>query len=644
MPSAPPTNLKIGFGASTGGSTNYHEIRNLSIRLPTDLRITKAVNAASGVIPGNSLAYTINATNLGPNNVTGATLIDTVPGTLQVTSWNCTATSGAACGGSSGTGNINIPVSLNIGSSLSITLNVVILPAAAATTVVNQTSLSPPANIQDTDTSNNVASASTVVTGYSISGLAYNDANHNGFREPNEVGLSSVSLTLGGGVITTATTNASGAYTFSNLPVGNFNITETAPAGYVLTTANPRNVTLTNVNLAGQNFGNYNGAKIMGRVFDDDGLLSTSSAPYSDLVSANDAVQNVNERGLTNIEMRATNGTSALVDSSVTDGGGNYTLWVPVGSANPITVAHAVNPATGTNINGSSVIKATALNQASARARAITFTAGTVYTGYNFGVVEASELRADMSGQAPSPGSAIYAHLYRPGTLGLVNLTPLGASGYGYLVYFDSNCNGTIEASERVNVAVPSSSTSGSLTVGPNYPRDASGRFKACALEVVVNVPAGRPANEETTMQLTARLFWQGNTSVVDAPLIRDITRINPRSDLTLSKAVRNVTTSGSFATSSSGRPGEFLEYCIDLVNNGSSPLTNVVFRDPVPFYTDFSGTTITLTLGTTTTTLTAAVDADAGEYNATINTVVVRIGTMTAGATGRVCYRVRIR
>ncbi len=644
MPSAPPTNLKIGFAASSGGATNYHEIRNLSIRLPTDLKITKTVSAAAGVSPKDSLTYTISATNLGPNSVTGATLIDTPPSTLQVVSWNCSATSGAACGGSSGTSSINIPVSLNVGSSITITLNVVILPAAAATTVINQTSLSPPPNIQDTDISSNTASASTVVTGYSISGRAYLDANHNSIREPNEAGLSSVSLTLGGAVITTATTNASGLYTFSNLPIGNFNIAEAAPVGYVLTTANPRNLTLVNQSLTDQNFGNYNGAKITGRIFRDDGFLNVLSGPYSDLASANDAVQNANERGVANLQARAVSASSAVLDSSVTDIGGNYTLWVPVGSTNPITVSHVTNPPTGTNINGSSVVKATAFNQASARARAITFTAGTVYSGYNFGVVEASELVTDMSSQARSPGSAIYAHLYRPGTLGLVNLTPLGASAYGYLVYFDSDCNGTIDTSERINVAVPSTSSSGSYTVGPNHPREASGRFKQCALEVVVNVPAGRPTNEQTTVQLTARLFYQGNTALVDAPFVRDITRINPRSDLTLNKVVRNVTTAGVFATSSSGKPGETLEYCINLVNNGSSPLSSVVFRDPVPFYTDFSGVTITLTLGATSTTLTATADADAGEYNASINTVVVRIGTMAAGATGSVCYRVKIR
>ncbi len=44
QPAVPPT-FKIGFSGSTGGATNFHEIRDLTINVPTDLEVTKTATA-----------------------------------------------------------------------------------------------------------------------------------------------------------------------------------------------------------------------------------------------------------------------------------------------------------------------------------------------------------------------------------------------------------------------------------------------------------------------------------------------------------------------------------------------------------------------------------------------------------------------
>ncbi|WP_417354781.1 hypothetical protein [Flavobacterium sp.] len=64
---APPPLLKLGFGASTGGGVNYHEIRNLLVTTPGNLRVDKRANKDflrtinSG--GANQVTYTIEVYN-----------------------------------------------------------------------------------------------------------------------------------------------------------------------------------------------------------------------------------------------------------------------------------------------------------------------------------------------------------------------------------------------------------------------------------------------------------------------------------------------------------------------------------------------------------------------------------------------------
>src|SRR6185369_5780706 len=66
-----------------------------------------------------------------------------------------------------------------------------------------------------------------------LSGFVYNDANNNGIKDANEIGLSSVTVTLSGPVNRTATTDSSGAYNFANLPSGTYALREATPSGYI---------------------------------------------------------------------------------------------------------------------------------------------------------------------------------------------------------------------------------------------------------------------------------------------------------------------------------------------------------------------------------------------------------------------------
>jgi len=63
----PPSLLKLGFAASTGGSYNYHEIRNLVVTTPGGFRVDKSVDKINTSV-SNTLTYTINVHNatIGP--------------------------------------------------------------------------------------------------------------------------------------------------------------------------------------------------------------------------------------------------------------------------------------------------------------------------------------------------------------------------------------------------------------------------------------------------------------------------------------------------------------------------------------------------------------------------------------------------
>ncbi|RWX00756.1 Ig-like domain-containing protein [Flavobacterium cerinum] len=61
----PPALLKIGFAGGTGGGFNYHEIRNLFVTTPGNLRVSKRADKdlLQLTAPDNILTYTIEVTN-----------------------------------------------------------------------------------------------------------------------------------------------------------------------------------------------------------------------------------------------------------------------------------------------------------------------------------------------------------------------------------------------------------------------------------------------------------------------------------------------------------------------------------------------------------------------------------------------------
>jgi large repetitive protein len=105
----------------------------------------------------------------------------------------------------------------------------------------------------------------------SISGQIWLDADHDGIRDVTETtGVpSTVSLLDGAGVVVaTIPTNPDGTYTFPNLPLGQYSVVETQPAGYGSSTANSIPVTLNSLAVTNIDFGETLGS-ITGAVYQD---------------------------------------------------------------------------------------------------------------------------------------------------------------------------------------------------------------------------------------------------------------------------------------------------------------------------------------------------------------------------------------
>jgi len=166
--------LKIGYAASTGGSTNYHEIRNLLITTinqstAIDLGVTKTAvatgtsTAITSALVGSSFDYLLTARNYGPNSVTatGVGITDNFPANLSANSWACTSAGGASCGAATGgAGNLATTATLPVNGSVTYRIKTTLNTLPAGNLLSNTTSLGIPGAVTDYFPNNNSATAS----------------------------------------------------------------------------------------------------------------------------------------------------------------------------------------------------------------------------------------------------------------------------------------------------------------------------------------------------------------------------------------------------------------------------------------------------------------------------------------------------
>jgi uncharacterized repeat protein (TIGR01451 family) len=250
-----------------------------------DVRVIKS--AAADAVGGETLAYTIDVTNLGPSTAGDVVLTDVLPvGTAFVSA-------SEACVDGDGVVTCDLG-DLAPGSTRSIEVVVLLSEVADPVTVTNTATVS--TSTPDTDDSNDSSSFDTTVLPVpaSLVGVVWNDADGDGVRDPDESGIPGVTVTVtgdpdGDGVDTVIelVTDADGAYA-TDLPAGDWTVTvdaSTYPFGLAPTTPLTDTVTVPAGGRAEVETGLAFGA-VTGTVWldlDGDGVIDAGETGLSDV-------------------------------------------------------------------------------------------------------------------------------------------------------------------------------------------------------------------------------------------------------------------------------------------------------------------------------------------------------------------------
>ncbi|MAO77698.1 MAG: hypothetical protein CL665_07595 [Balneola sp.] len=484
------------------------------------------------------------------------------------------------------------------------------------------------------DAGNNTSEFSTnqrvVATGVTINGYVYKDDNHNALREGNEVGLENVTIVLYNKSLNSCKsvlTDVNGFYQFSNVLNGEYDLIEsvgqsvptpdvctppeTDPVDFVSTTPNLRTLLINNIP-AQMNFGDFEGSRIEGTVFADNGIGGGT---------ANDGIKNGNEIGLENTVVKALTGSSTLIEQTSTNGAGEYILYVPksvVGNGGTVKIQEINNTSfvtTGGDAGdtGGSYDITTDINT-------FTNTVGTSYTSVDFADVAESIFLTDGS-QSLQPGAtAFFQHTFEAKTDAAVAFTTSSVNNpsnatWPVVLYNDLNCSGTVNSGEPI--------------IQPNDIVNVTTGQTVCLL-LRVTVPQGVSNGASSNTTILAVMDYNNTSPVIQQSLSRTdlVTVSDEESGLVLTKSVDQA----------QALPGATLSYTVSYINNGDEPISSLEITDNTPTYTTFSSANCgVLPNNLTGCTITSPSVGSTGGIKWTFT------GTLLPGSSGTVTFTVKI-
>ena len=221
--------VTVSSAATETNPTNNTATEPTAISTVTDLRISKS-DSIDPILAGNNLTYTLTINNDGPSDATGVTVVDTLPANVTFVSASESqgSTSNAGSSVTSNLGNIAVGGSATITIVTTVTPNFLGTLSNTATVTGNETDPTPGNNSATITTQ-------TFLEPSSLAGVVYVDRNNDGIQDINESLITNVTITLTGTdvasnpVSLTTTTDANGAYLFSNLVAGTYQLAETQP-------------------------------------------------------------------------------------------------------------------------------------------------------------------------------------------------------------------------------------------------------------------------------------------------------------------------------------------------------------------------------------------------------------------------------
>ncbi len=440
-----------------------------------------------------------------------------------------------------------------------------------------------------------------------ITGYVYEDSNHDRVRAAGETGISNVRVELwyydGSNWTMEASTQTGddGYFEFTPSHTGTYRVIEdynnnagdnseegSDPDGYISTTPNVREISWDNSKNIIVDFGDFHGAKVSGRVFNDIGK------GYATSDEANNGIYDSTEKGIQNVKVKLCKDSacSEPVSEALTAGDGTFQIWIPADGVSDGQELYLIESdlsgytSTGDSI-GSTVVHDWRGSLRERNTLSLTMEAGREFKDYNFGDVKVVQIAPPQSYLVSSGDSITIKHRVNVSTPGTVALMLASQEGWDYSVYNDSNCDGEPEGA-------PVSPSDGYYVLNDGK---AVGVGDYCVVIKTV-VPTSTPDGTVEKLDLFVYEDWKntsgnnGETGSIydDSNSVSDTIKVSSSNSgmLKLEKWVRNVTIRQGFTKSNTARPCEVLEYRIDFKNVGSTPVKLIVLSDNIPDGTHF--------------------------------------------------------
>lgn len=586
------------FGVPELGGSNF-------TKTVTDLN-------GGGVVPGDLLEYTIQILNSGSDVSQQTVLRDTIPANAVYEPGSMVILAGANAGPKSdapgddqadfaaASNEVVIRIGAGAGAGAGGTLGPgesatmrfrvrVASPVPTGSIVSNQAHVSffaPRLGLafsepSDADTLTAGAQRTDVpVSGISLAGHAYLDANHDLQRDAGEAGAGVplwaklVHASAPGTALAAAPADpVSGAYAFGLVATGMYalildtnatltDVTPTYPAGHLGTEAAGgvrAGVVIDTAPLSNEDFGLWFGSRVEGRVVRDDGAGGGT---------ANDGRGQGGETGVAGVLVRLAHSSCAggTCDSTLTGGDGTFALWAPGGAGGGAASVSQTNLAGWLSTGGDAGTSGGAYDRA---ADVVSFTPanGVVYLDLEFGDVPGNTFVA-AGNRSGIPGTVVlHPHTFTAGSVGSVTFaaaqTPAPPiPGWTADLWRDLDCDGALDPGEP-QVAGPLAVTAG----------------ETWCLLLRHLIPLDAPAGAAETVTLDATMDYTGAAPALSATAsLTDVTTSGGAGTLEITKAVDLAT----------ALPGDLLIYTITYRNSGSAPLTSIVIQDATPAWTVF--------------------------------------------------------
>jgi uncharacterized repeat protein (TIGR01451 family) len=633
---------------------------NSSVTVPVsslaDMILTKTPSGTA-VTAGTNIVYTLTATNLGPSNAAGVTISDPLPSNVTYVGSSNSGVYDAV------TRTVTWPAfAVNVGTPVSRTVTVT---APLNGSVVNTASVTTNTT-PETNTGNNSATSTLTVTPVAnleirkegaanygpLANLTYtlrvanfgpSAAESVTVTDPLPLGATYVSNT-GGGVYDSVSRTVTWTAAGLDVTGPNSNLT------YTVTVSTPATGSLSNtasVSSVGTDPVNTNNTS----------TANTTIVPVADLQVSKTGPATVLPNGDITYTISVLNaGPSPATSVTVTDllpsgitvqntGSGTQTgntiVWtLPLlasGATQTYTVVLGAPNTSGTVVNGSSASSPVSDPDLS----------NNNGTNPESQVMTTINVNADVQITKTAPpvvrGGAALSY-----TITVTNAGPADANGAALqdpeIPEFTATA---ITCTASGNATCPVNLNVGTLQAGTTIP-------VFPALGKLIITLSGTAANGGQIVNTATATAPSTRTDPTLVNLTNSAVATTDTVNLSLSKTVENITAGGGVGTTSSGKPGDTLEYCVTYTNIGSAPLPNLTLSDTLPpntgilpsaAYTPGSNIRFTRTPARTPTpdTLnpTNAADTDDGTLNTALT---LKVGTAAPSETGTACFRVKVK